>query len=236
MTTRPCLRPILAGFGRPAEGDPNKCGYDRAPGLQRCRWHWLTSQPADEQQKWLQRRLEAAQGPRQARVPSSKWPSGERWCAGCQSFVPLFYTSGSRCRACASSASHARAVESKYGITGEEYDRLLRAQKGRCYICRRQTRTKRLAVDHDHATGEVRGLLCANNENGCNRGVVANLEAAGDGGLAAAKRAVLYLADPPYRRLTEGRSLGWESFLRNELARIEAERAKPPAVGPPAPF
>ncbi len=48
----------------------------------------------------------------------------------------------------------------KYGITLEEYDRMLRAQKFRCAICRRKRKVFRLGVDHDHTTLVVRGLLC----------------------------------------------------------------------------
>jgi Autographiviridae endonuclease VII len=59
----------------------------------------------------------------------------------------------------------------KYGLTNADFARLARKQRGRCAICRkvpnsrrRNTRTGRewtaLHVDHDHVTGEVRGLLC----------------------------------------------------------------------------
>jgi hypothetical protein len=49
-----------------------------------------------------------------------------------------------------------------YGITGAQYDLLYSRQGGVCFICRRATgKTKKLAVDHDHATGFVRGLLCS---------------------------------------------------------------------------
>jgi hypothetical protein len=38
---------------------------------------------------------------------------------------------------------------------------MLSLQEGRCAICRKQCATGRhLAVDHDHVTGRVRGLLC----------------------------------------------------------------------------
>lgn len=53
-----------------------------------------------------------------------------------------------------------------YGITEAEYQTLYAAQGGLCAICRGpQPHGVRLAVDHDHATGAVRGLLC----NTCNQ-------------------------------------------------------------------
>lgn len=50
----------------------------------------------------------------------------------------------------------------KYGITSNEYDLMFSEQKGLCKICKKhQDELKRiLCVDHCHATGEVRGLLC----------------------------------------------------------------------------
>jgi hypothetical protein len=47
-----------------------------------------------------------------------------------------------------------------YGITVEDYDRLLAEQSGVCARCENSPGQLRLAVDHDHETGEVRGLLC----------------------------------------------------------------------------
>ena len=41
-------------------------------------------------------------------------------------------------------------VFNTYGITEEEYDAILEAQGGVCYICRRKPGRKRLSVDHDH--------------------------------------------------------------------------------------
>lgn len=63
----------------------------------------------------------------------------------------------------------------QYGITIEEFEALLKKQKGRCAICRfkpdpnAEKRALRvLEVDHDHETGEIRGLLCrrCNDANG----------------------------------------------------------------------
>lgn len=56
----------------------------------------------------------------------------------------------------------------RFGLTINEYERLLVLQNGVCAICKQQCRTgRRLAVDHEHGTGIVRGLLCGN----CNQGL-----------------------------------------------------------------
>lgn len=53
-----------------------------------------------------------------------------------------------------------RACE-RHGITTAEYERLLGEQNERCAICQQQpSDERRLAIDHDHTTGAVRGLLC----------------------------------------------------------------------------
>lgn len=50
-----------------------------------------------------------------------------------------------------------------YGINLSDYNKLLQEQNNSCAICGCLCSSgKRLAVDHDHATGKVRGLLCGN--------------------------------------------------------------------------
>jgi hypothetical protein len=59
-------------------------------------------------------------------------------------------------------------LKSKYGLTVEAYDVMLAKQNGVCAICGSKNPRgpgKRLHIDHDHATGKVRGLLC----HPCNR-------------------------------------------------------------------
>jgi hypothetical protein len=51
-------------------------------------------------------------------------------------------------------------LKRRYGITLEEYDALFVRQSGTCALCQRPPQRRRLAVDHDHETGEIRGLLC----------------------------------------------------------------------------
>lgn len=60
----------------------------------------------------------------------------------------------------------ARNIKKMYGLSVEEFTLLLKNQEGGCAICGRKTR-RALSVDHDHATGRVRGLLC----NLCNTGL-----------------------------------------------------------------
>ncbi len=56
----------------------------------------------------------------------------------------------------------------KHNITPEQFQELWNAQEGKCAICgctedisvRWRGKRPRLAVDHDHATGKIRGLLC----------------------------------------------------------------------------
>lgn len=74
-------------------------------------------------------------------------------------------------------ASHRKAhLKHRYGITAEQYDALFAAQGGVCAVCAKPPGENsaipghwksKLAVDHCHDTGKVRGLLC----NGCNAGV-----------------------------------------------------------------
>lgn len=180
-----------------------ECPYPKFRNFQRCGWHWSMRQNIEVQvqaAEWRLAQHEASGREYRARVPASEWPHGERWCAGCQSFVPLFYTTGSRCRACASRAAHAGHIQRTYGLDEATYRGMLEWQGGRCYICRRLPRTgKRLAVDHDHRTGAVRGLLCANDEWGCNKAVLGNIPT-----LEMARRVVAYYEQTPIERYREG--------------------------------
>lgn len=62
-------------------------------------------------------------------------------------------------------------LKKNFGITLERYNELVLQQDGKCAICKELETTvingslTSLAVDHDHTTGRVRGLLCCK----CNR-------------------------------------------------------------------
>jgi hypothetical protein len=57
----------------------------------------------------------------------------------------------------------------KYGMTFQEYQTMFDLQNGVCAICKEPetTQGKNLSVDHCHATGKIRGLLC----HRCNAGI-----------------------------------------------------------------
>ena len=63
-----------------------------------------------------------------------------------------------------------QGLQKKYGITLADYEDMLEAQDGHCAICPKTPAEEHhsvLHVDHNHETGEVRGLLC----NSCNKGL-----------------------------------------------------------------
>jgi hypothetical protein len=110
-----------------------------------------------------------------------------RKCARCKKRLPAtleyFYKHsrnknilGSWCKECTKQATNERRranpgtarlaerqryVKRNYGITLDDYDRMAEEQGGVCAICGEPDITgRRLAIDHNHETGEVRGLLC----------------------------------------------------------------------------
>jgi hypothetical protein len=105
-------------------------------------------------------------------------PEGTKWCPECDQIKPIddftrnrSQASGrsSYCRPCHNEISkrdkekHGGArnyhLRRRYGITVAHFDEMFAAQGGVCAICRE---AKAEHVDHDHATGQVRGLLCFN--------------------------------------------------------------------------
>ena len=64
-----------------------------------------------------------------------------------------------------------KMFKNKYGITLDDYNRMLKIQNNRCAICNGTATGNRsqkyLSVDHCHTTGKVRGLLCFT----CNTGI-----------------------------------------------------------------
>lgn len=123
-----------------------------------------------------------------------------RSCKDCGSTTRALKAPGPRCATChrarkkaTREAAHGRWILKTYGITSEQYEALYEAQGGTCYICQRAKGvTKKLAVDHDHLSGWVRGLTCSV----CNSWL-AHCRDSPD----MAYRAGDYLVDPPAYRV-----------------------------------
>ena len=105
------------------------------------------------------------------------------------------------CRKTARSITNRRHdLKRRYGLSYEKYERLLQHQDYACAICCTPMQEAtlgpgtRLMVDHDHKTGEVRGLLC----DPCNRGLGMFQEE--DLNLL---RAIEYLDDPPAKEILD---------------------------------
>lgn len=101
-----------------------------------------------------------------AKISVTEWK-----CANCLGIFPIatYKRTHSWCRNCSRLAAAERRNKipglylAKYGITLEDYNRMLVNQKYSCAICRTQTPStfkKAFYVDHDHQTQKVRGLLC----------------------------------------------------------------------------
>ena len=73
------------------------------------------------------------------------------------------------CKVCRYKASRDCYLKRQFNISSDEYNELFNKQECRCIICNihQSELTRKLAVDHNHKTGKIRGLLCDN----CNRAI-----------------------------------------------------------------
>jgi len=99
-------------------------------------------------------------------MPRRKCPHGRPRMRDCKACV------SDRNRANWSKTGRARAFRSRYGIEIPDYESLVLLHENRCAICDRTPSGApgakgQLCLDHNHRTGQVRGLLCDN----CNKGL-----------------------------------------------------------------
>lgn len=105
-----------------------------------------------------------------------KYPQGyfkEKPCRECGTMFSPKAPSEHYCSdGCKDRAFTSAYLKRNYGITLSDYERMYAEQSGRCKICggegfvmNKDRHRVKLVVDHCHATGKVRGLLCHN----CNR-------------------------------------------------------------------
>ena len=155
--------------------------------------------PVDVQilEAYKRRELAESLGIDTARVPRDAWPEGRRWCSGCLSYRrfdikgrKLDVAPGhTKCRVCETIGRRLRT----YGLTPE----MDKALGTKCNICGRTQKFQALAIDHDHATGKLRGKLCL----WCNHYILGPAEIKREP-LEYFMQVVEYLEMPPMKRLT----------------------------------
>ncbi len=146
---------------------PAPCWLPLVEGSNRyCAWHRLMRTTIQDQVKAADRRLALHEGPLRRTVPPRELDPGYRWCSGCQSVIPTFYCTSKRgrvltmCRACQHRSDSRSRTLAVYGLGHEGKSALETKQLGLCAGCRHRQLRQELAVDHNHKTGAVRGLLC----------------------------------------------------------------------------
>jgi len=93
-----------------------------------------------------------------------------RECTNCKQIKSELEFKGAQCATCVSAPNQANSEEkarnkaflTKYNITTEQRQQLFDQQNGCCAICKKHESTfkRKLAVEHDHSDGRVRGLAC----------------------------------------------------------------------------
>ena len=93
-------------------------------------------------------------------------PTGHKFCRGCKRIKPFSEWSPRpratdgyhfRCRECISRRDRERHLAATYGLSPDDLTELLALQDGRCAIC---LTAEAIHIDHDHADGRIRGILC----------------------------------------------------------------------------
>lgn len=157
-------------------------------------YEWRDSTLRDRNIEYLRRYREDGRDKSksgQTRRKNRDAPEGTRWCPRCSQYLRLnqFNKSGSYCKGCAKSSGWILNLRKKFGLTDVEYYTLLDSQGGACAICRMVPKKQNLAVDHDHKTGVIRGLLCST----CNHQMLGGAK----DDVEILRRAVAYLDEPP---------------------------------------
>jgi len=118
---------------------------------------------------------------------SSKSIKANKAPRSCKNFKPHNYSGMSKTEL---------FIHRNYKITLNTYNNLIAVQGGGCAICGKDKDPsgRRLSIDHCHKSGQVRGVLC----NQCNNG----LGSFGDN-ISLIHKAIEYLQSPPIHRLEE---------------------------------
>lgn len=118
-----------------------------------------------------------------SRIKRLEIKAGFKFCTGCKTNKPVdeFYKDPRKvdglqhyCKACKSKRGKAeykrnplrrkeRSFINKYNLSLDEIEVMRIKQNGLCAVCGKPN--NKMVVDHDHATGKVRGLVCPKHNN-----------------------------------------------------------------------
>ena len=85
----------------------------------------------------------------------------DQWAAHL-SYVKAYYSACPKRRESAKRSMRKSQLWVQYKLSESQYDAMLAGQSGVCAVCQEECVSgNRLAVDHDHDSGFVRGLLCS---------------------------------------------------------------------------
>jgi Recombination endonuclease VII len=159
----------------PAPGICTYCGVNpKAKPKHKCEECLEYALPMDAQKTLARARLTQWDGTKPSAVArAAKLRDGYRWCTGCGSWRRIdsdgrkyaVSPSSTRCRPCVSGAAQVQTFD----ITTDQLNELRKLSKDTCQICGvHQLNSISLAVDHDHSSGVVRGLLDGKGGYSCN--------------------------------------------------------------------
>jgi Recombination endonuclease VII len=105
---------------------------------------------------------------RRTETPAERWPRSRRCACGAEVTTRVGKPVCPSCRKHPRGTEQLQARERRrtlalYGLSQEQWDRLVALQGNRCAVCKTTQpggRGERWHIDHDHVTGQVRGLLC----------------------------------------------------------------------------
>lgn len=81
------------------------------------------------------------------------------WCSECLCVARRIYAAKPESKVRSYAHNRKRRLKTQYGITIAQYNAMLSAAKGVCAACRLPFGEARISVDHNHATGKVRGII-----------------------------------------------------------------------------
>lgn len=100
-------------------------------------------------------------GPKRHNLLSMDIPNRKGVCERCGpvNLTRKGFVKGVETWGCFEANKH-RSLRWRFGLSPEDYEKMRADQKDLCSICGQPDPRQRLAVDHDHATGKIRALLC----------------------------------------------------------------------------